>query len=56
MEIVVLWEKTTVAEVNIDDEALRERFKELFNKKCGEERWKQWVEADIVRRRRYGRD
>jgi hypothetical protein len=55
-EIVVLWEKTTVVEVDIDDEALRERFKELFKMKYGEERWKQWVEVDTVRRRRYGRD
>jgi hypothetical protein len=55
-ETVILWEKTTVVEVDIDDEALRERFMELFKKKYGEERWKQWVEADTVRRRRYGRD
>jgi hypothetical protein len=55
-EIIVLWEKTTVFEVDIDDEALRERFKELVKKKYGEDRWKQWVEADTVRRRRYGRD
>jgi hypothetical protein len=55
-EIVILWEKTTVVEVDVDDEALRERFMELFKKKYGEERWKQWVEADTVRRRRYGRD
>jgi hypothetical protein len=45
-----------VIEVDINDEALRERFKELFKKKYGGERWKQWVEADTVRRRRYGRD
>jgi hypothetical protein len=45
-----------VAEVDIDDEALRERFKQLFKKKYGEEMWKEWIEADSVRRRRYGRD
>jgi hypothetical protein len=56
VETIVLWEKTTVVEFVIDDEALRKRFKELLKKKYGEERWKQWVEADTVRRRRYGRD
>jgi len=55
-EVVILWEKTTVVEVDVDDEALRERFMELFKKKYGEERWKQWVGADTVRRRRYRRD
>ena len=56
VEIVVLWEKSTVVEVDIDDEALRERLKDLFKKKYGEARWRQWVEADSVRCRRYGRD
>jgi hypothetical protein len=56
VETIVLWERSTVVEVDLIDEALRERCKELFKKKYGEERWKQWVETDSVRRRRYGRD
>jgi hypothetical protein len=55
-EIIILWEKTTVVKVDINNEALRERFEELFKKKHGEERWKQWLEADTIRRRRYERD
>jgi hypothetical protein len=55
-EAVVSWEESVVAEADIDNDALRRRFKEMFRKKYGEETWKQWVRTDTARNRRYGRD
>jgi hypothetical protein len=56
VEVTVCWEKTTVTEIDIDDAALRECFKNMFKEKYGKEKWKRWVRANTARGRRYGRD
>jgi hypothetical protein len=55
-EAIISWEESVVVEADIGNEALRRRFKELFRKKYGEEKWKEWVRTDTARNRRYGRD
>jgi hypothetical protein len=46
-EIVVLWKKTTVVEVDIDDEALHERFKELFKKNMEKRDGNSWLKLTL---------